>query len=145
MKHMVSKAKHDWIQQVDPDCTHKKRKKCLVWRWVEVKPAVFEELQVVVNPEQASADEIEYREYETIIKTEDSYTDWREVICHNRLTPRLIKEIRQRLFAVGYENNTASKQMDTELKEVLIQFQQKMGLPCGQVDMETLKHLGIKL
>ncbi len=74
------------------------------------------------------------------------WSEWREVLCSG---PRgggmisLINQIKIKLRDDGFYQGPINNLMDEGLKAALVKFQKEKGLPVGQLDMETLKELGI--
>lgn len=80
-----------------------------------------------------------------IIDKQGHFSEWQAVICTIvcNLQAASIRPIQERLKAKGYEvevNNI----FDDKTKAVLIQFQKDNDLPQGQLDVETLKMLGVE-
>jgi hypothetical protein len=67
---------------------------------------------------------------------------WYEVLCDNKRTSPIIGKIIRALKDRGYETGSAVH-MDAKAKSALIKFQQKNSLPIGNLDVKTLKALGI--
>lgn len=73
-----------------------------------------------------------------------SQTVWKEVLCENDIrTVGLMTNVNLALIARGYEVGEASNEMTKGTKEMLIKFQQDNALDYGQLDVDTLKALGI--
>jgi hypothetical protein len=89
-------------------------------------------------------------EYRTITKRqlvkEGGFTEWREIVCEADITTDLIRRVQEALIERGYSVGTAGadNQMGPGTKAALRKFQEENGLPMGQLDIETLKALGIK-
>lgn len=73
------------------------------------------------------------------------FTEWREVVCDEKITNYSVKQIQEALKKAGYDPGPADGNMGGRTKSALIQFQQDKGLPVGNIDYETLKALGINL
>lgn len=73
------------------------------------------------------------------------FTEWREVVCDEKITNYSIKEIQEALKKAGYDPGPPDGNMGGRTKAALLLFQQDKGLPVGNIDYETLKALGINL
>ncbi len=74
------------------------------------------------------------------------FTEWREVVCDTDVTPALIRRVQEALMAKGYAlpQFGADNNLGEETKAALVKFQRDNNLPIGQLDMETLKALGVR-
>ena len=79
-----------------------------------------------------------------VITKKGGYQDWREVLCEPQLTDTKIAQIQTALKREGYDAGPIDNQMGGKTKEALIKFQQDKGLPVGNLNIETLKSLGIQ-
>ncbi len=70
------------------------------------------------------------------------FTDWVEVLCNAKVTASKVAEIQQALNARGY-NVAITNAMDTATSNALKSFQNENGLPAGNLNIETLKALGV--
>ena len=77
----------------------------------------------------------------TLVK-QGGYSEWREVLCDNRVAPQVALQIRTSLKALGFDPGTGNT-IDAALKAALVRFQKDRGLPIGNLDFETLSALGI--
>ncbi len=88
-------------------------------------------------------------EYQTIMKRElvrpGGFTEWREVVCNNNITPDLHRSVQDALRREGYDPGPSDNIMGAQTKSALIKFQKDKNLPVGNLDFETLKALGIYL
>jgi hypothetical protein len=71
------------------------------------------------------------------------FTAWREVLCGEKVTGYTIRQIQEALNKKGYNIGTPDNVMGAKTKAALVKFQKDHGLPEGQLDMETLKALGV--
>jgi len=74
------------------------------------------------------------------------YTEWKEVICEAEIDSLLISKLQSALIALGYDEELpeANGKMNHITRNNLVQYQRDHKLPIGQLDLETLDHLGIK-
>ncbi len=88
-------------------------------------------------------------EYQTITKRRlvrpGGFTEWREVVCGNKITTSLITQVQRALIERGYDvgPHGVDNVFGTDTKEALVKYQKEKGLPIGQLDKETLKSLNI--
>ncbi len=71
------------------------------------------------------------------------FTAWREVLCPDRMPAYTIKQVQTALLKAGYFQGTPDNVMGERTKAALAKFQKDKGLPVGNLDLETLKALGI--
>ena len=71
------------------------------------------------------------------------FTAWREVLCPDRMPAYTIKQVQTALLKAGYFQGTPDNVMGERTKTALARFQKDKGLPVGNLDIETLKALGI--
>jgi hypothetical protein len=71
------------------------------------------------------------------------FSDWREVLCGEKVTGYTIRQIQIALNKAGYNVGTPDNEMGNKTKAALTKFQKDHNLPVGNLDMETLKALGI--
>lgn len=73
---------------------------------------------------------------------------WKEILCENKVNPRLLLQIENALFRKGHYKakfvGRARFSFDTEFRAALNDFQKANNLPVGNLNLETLDHLGIK-
>ena len=72
-------------------------------------------------------------------------TEWREVVCSDDITPELIGNIQTVLVVKGYDigESGVTNVLGEETKAALVRYQKENNLPLGQMDIETMKSLGI--
>ncbi len=87
-------------------------------------------------------------EYTTITKRnlvkKGGFTEWREVLCADNVTSYTIRQIQQALKDRGYSPGPVDNVLGSQTKAALTKFQKDNGLPVGQLDMKTLKQLGVR-
>ena len=87
-------------------------------------------------------------EYITVTKRQlvrkGGFSEWREILCGEKITGFTIHQIQDALRALGYFKGASTGALDTPTKAAIQQFQKERDLPAdGNVDFETLKALGI--
>jgi len=86
-------------------------------------------------------------EYATVTRRnlvkKGGFTEWREVLCGDKVTGYTIRQIQSALNAKGYDAGAADNVLGVRTKAALTKFQKDNNLPVGQLDMQTLKALGV--
>jgi peptidoglycan hydrolase-like protein with peptidoglycan-binding domain len=72
------------------------------------------------------------------------FTEWREVLCGDKVTGYTIRQIQDALRVAGYDPGPIDNILGVRTKAALTKFQKDKGLPVGNLDFETLKALGVK-
>lgn len=169
---LVTEATKMWVRgKADKNCLSANPKDCEVWCLKEV-PAVYTKVSKRVEKTPAFTNEVDVaavtkvvprkkiieaeREnkidvpatYKTIMKKvlvkKGGYQEWKEVLCEPMVTDNKISEIQNALKREGYDPGIIDNQMGGKTKQALIKFQQDKGLPVGNLNLETLKALGVK-
>ncbi|MBX2902078.1 MAG: peptidoglycan-binding protein [Chitinophagales bacterium] len=168
---LVTPATTKWQKgKADASCLSANPADCQVWCLVEV-PAVYRKVtkKVLKTPassrEETIPAELKFVErkvvleaaktnkvevpatYKTVMKKvlvkKGGYQEWREVLCADKLNEQRILAIQKALKSEGYDPGPFDNVFGTKTKEALIKFQQDKGLPVGNLNMETLKALGV--
>lgn len=71
-------------------------------------------------------------------------TEWSTVLCPEQISKSVINQISKALATAGYDVNAKSKKITPEIKTALRAYQEKNDLPLGNMDLETMAHLGVK-
>ncbi|MEE9374452.1 MAG: peptidoglycan-binding domain-containing protein [Saprospiraceae bacterium] len=103
--------------------------------------------KVLVSPE--SVEEIaipaQYRTVsEKVLIREGGYTVWTEILCASQTSSGTIRRVQQSLTTAGYNPGVADGIMGLQTQTALKQFQTDKALPIGNLNLETLKALGVK-
>ncbi|MCS6935006.1 MAG: peptidoglycan-binding protein [Chitinophagales bacterium] len=169
---LVRPAREEWVKgKATQNCLSRNPKDCQVWclkqipavyktveRRVEVEPAstreeIIPEVTKVVTRkklvEPARENKIEIPAvYKTVMKKvlikKGGFEEWREVLCDQDLTDTRIRKIQEALKREGYDPGPIDNIMGAKTKEALLKFQQDKGLPQGNLNLETLKALGVQ-
>jgi hypothetical protein len=115
----------------------------------EVIPAAYENKTKQVVRSAATTRETDVpAEYATITKRklvkQGGVTEWREVLCDSKVDSYTVSQIQAALKSRGYDAGPEDNVMGSRTKAALTQFQKDKGLPVGQLNIETLKALGVK-
>lgn len=112
-------------------------------------PAEYRTVTKSVLRNPASTREVELpAEYSTVstkklIKT-GGFTDWVEVMCEYKVTTAKIAAIQQALKSRGYDPGPADNLLGPRTRQALIQFQKDNSLPVGNLNVETMRALGVE-
>jgi hypothetical protein len=169
---MVSPATTRWQKgKADASCLSANPADCQVMCLVEV-PAVYKKVsrrvvktpayvneieipadfkiisrQVIEEPAKTEKSEVP-AVYKTVMRKvlskKGGYQEWREVLCADKLDTQRILAIQKALKAEGYDPGPFDNMFGTQTKQALIKFQQDKGLPVGNLNLETLKSLGVQ-
>ncbi len=167
---LVSPSYGKWVRKrKDPSCF--KGDDCYIMCWEEV-PAEYKTVskRVLVKPAQTNEVEIP-AVYKTITKkvlvsparTEEitipaeyknvkkkvlvrkgGYTEWVEILCNESTTPSIIRAVQRALTDKGFNAGPVDGVMGAQTRSALTQYQEKNGLPIGNLNMETLNALGVQ-
>jgi peptidoglycan hydrolase-like protein with peptidoglycan-binding domain len=87
-------------------------------------------------------------EYTTVTRKnlvkKGGFTEWKEVLCGDKVDGYTIRQIQDALKSRGYDPGPIDNILGSQTKAALTKFQKENNLPVGQLDMDTLKALGIK-
>ncbi|MBC7776919.1 MAG: peptidoglycan-binding protein, partial [Phycisphaerae bacterium] len=72
-----------------------------------------------------------------------NFSQWREVLCGEKVTGYTIRQIQIALNKAGYNVGTPDDELGPRTKAALTKFQKDRNLPVGNLDLETLKALGV--
>jgi len=112
-------------------------------------PAEIETITKEVVQDAARVNTIDIpAEYESVTKQnlvrKGGFTEWREVLCPNEVTSYTIKQVQEALKSRGYKPGPLDNILGAQTKSALTKFQRDNGLPIGNLDLETLRKLGIQ-
>ena len=71
------------------------------------------------------------------------YTIWTEILCAEKTTNSKVRRVQEALAKMGYSPGPADGVMGIKTQTALKQFQTDKGLPIGNLNLETLKALGV--
>jgi hypothetical protein len=168
---LVAPASQKWVKTgTSKNCFSTNPKDCEIWelkqvdavyqkvsRKVEVVPASVREeiipavtkevpVQKIVKPGEQIKTEIPVT-YKTIMKKvlvkKGGAYEWKEILCDQDITEGKINQIQEALVREGYDPGPVNNQMTESTKQSIIRFQKDKGLPVGNLNIETLKALGV--
>ncbi|MEL6924145.1 MAG: hypothetical protein AAFO94_08865 [Bacteroidota bacterium] len=136
----IKPAQEKWVKKrTDKNCLSNNPEDCKVWCLVNI-PAETVEFMAVKDTSQTDNYRVEsITQYSLYQK--GGFTDWREVLCSNQVTPQFISALRVALSEKGYAAIGISDQLTQDDKKALTQFQKDHNLPIGQLDLETISAL----
>jgi len=168
---MVKPATTKWQKgKADASCLSANPADCQVLCLVEV-PAIYKKVtkKVLVTPASSREEEVPAdvkittrkvvdvparnekieipATYKSLMKksltSKGGYQEWKEVLCADKLNEQRILAIQKALKTEGYDPGPFDNMFGAKTKEALIKFQQDKGLPVGNLNLETLKVLGV--
>ncbi len=72
------------------------------------------------------------------------YTQWTEILCAAQTTNATVVRVQKALNAAGYDAGTVDGVLGIKTQTALKQYQTDKGLPIGNLNIETLKSLGVQ-
>jgi Putative peptidoglycan binding domain len=102
--------------------------------------------RIMVSPESVSEVETPavYRTVsEKRLVKQGGFTVWTEILCENRTTNDKLTSVQRALQAAGYDPGVIDGKMGVKTQTALKQYQADKGLPAGNLNIETLKSLGV--
>lgn len=103
---------------------------------VQVAPATFNTVNIPA-------------EYKTVSKRvlvkKGGMSEYREVVCAKYITNDLVRQVQRALMAKGYSVGPARDDniLGKDTRAGLLKYQRDNSLPVGNLNKETLKHLGV--
>jgi len=70
-------------------------------------------------------------------------TEWQEILCKADTTPEMIRELQNALNAEGLYKGAIDGKMNGAMTTALTEYQKANGLPTNNLNMATLKKLGV--
>jgi hypothetical protein len=169
---LVKPETSKWVRmKYDPKCVSKDPEECLVYV-LKYYPSVYKKVFKKVQKPSAETKEVavpaEYKitnkkvlveaakevkeevppTYKKVMrkemKSKGGKVIWTEILCQKDFTKEKIMAVQQALKTSGYEAGTPDGAMGAQTKLALSNFQKDKGLPVGNLDVETLKALGLK-
>ena len=81
-----------------------------------------------------------------IIHMIPQYTDWIKCICTKDFNPKIFETIKKQLIKKGYQVKQQEGSLFVgEFKDTFIKYQKENNLPYGNLNVMTLKSLGIRV
>jgi len=118
-------------------------------------PATYKTIskKVLKTPASTRSREIpaEYRtvqKYTTVTRQEvvtEGKMDWREILCETNATPQHVTSIQRALMKAGYNPGSVDGRIGPGTLRAVSAYQRAKGLPVGNLDMQTIKSLGLNM
>lgn len=74
----------------------------------------------------------------------NSWSQWEEVVCSEKITPKLVSNIVQVLKNKGYDVDINATVLTKEIKIEISKFQKAFNLPQSPLNIKTLDALGVR-
>ena len=136
---VIKPAIKEWRKKKQDNCMAPNPDDCLVWCLVDI-PAKTEQYIIVKDTNQIKDFLVKTITYEYVDQM--SHTDWAEVICQNKLTKSVIRNLKEALFNNGYQVSENDK-IDKMTQSAITQFQKDNNLAFGALTVEFLDALDI--
>ncbi|MFM2224843.1 MAG: hypothetical protein RJA07_1045 [Bacteroidota bacterium] len=81
-----------------------------------------------------------------VLKTKGGYSEWKEILCDNKVNSQVVKQIQDALTKKGYSVGPRGSDnvLGLDTRTALVKYQKDNHLPVGNLNLETLKSLGVK-
>jgi hypothetical protein len=71
------------------------------------------------------------------------FSEWREIVCGDKVTGSTVRAVQRALKERGYDPGPEDDIMGARTKAALTKYQQDKGLPTGNLNVDTMKALGV--
>ncbi len=132
-----------WKKVPDPDCPSGLAEDCYIWKEVQ-QAAESMEVTIVTDITRQKDYVIQQLSREKLVRP-GGYTQVKQVLCDEDITPALMHNVSMRLTDMGYYSGLIYSVFNSKIKAALKQFQQHNGLPMGHLDLETLEALDLRV
>ncbi len=100
-----------------------------------VQPAISKEVEIPA-------------EYSSVTKrkliAKEKFSRWVEVLCETNCFSTKVLNLQQALKHRGYYKGTLDNVLGPQTKKALLKYQKDKGLPVGQLNIETMRSLGLR-
>ena len=81
-----------------------------------------------------------------VLKTKGGYSEWKEIVCDNKVNTDVVSQIQAALKKKGYDIGPKGVDgvLGTDTKAALVKYQKDNSLPIGNLNIETMKSLGVR-
>jgi|GEM_PF-1971775 len=139
---ILSPATTGWEKgKADPNCISSNPEDCMVMCLVDT-PEVYETYYIVTDTLTNKQFKITEIQKKSLVRA-GGRTGWVEVLCESDITAKIIKAIQHTLTDYGYSTGSINGVMDAGTRSALAKYQNNNGLPEGNLNIETLKYLGL--
>lgn len=112
-------------------------------------PAVYNTVEVVkqVEPpkEHKTIIPAVYKDVPKQVKVTDADMEWREILCETNTTRDVVRRLQKALEDKGYDPVWIDGVYGSKTRAAVVAYQKDNNLASGQLTMQTLDHLGVKL
>ncbi len=112
-------------------------------------PAKYSTVTVTEETTPASSRSIAIpAKYTTVTRQElvsEGRMDWQEILCETNATPQHISSIQRALQKAGYNPGSVDGRVGPGTMNAVSAYQRANGLPVGNLDIATIKSLGVSL
>lgn len=115
----------------------------LLWCLLEY-PMTIKTNKVLLDTTQSSNYHIETYKAFRNVTNKGPYIAWKEIVCEADRTIELIKEVQTALDDAVNSKGSINGIFNQDWKNALVDYQYKFKLPLGQLDKETMAHLGLQ-
>ena len=114
----------------------------------EVIPAQYKTITKRVLKSSARTEAVTVpAEYKTITEKRlvrsGGYTQWVEILCAQDTNSGVVRQVQQALKDKGYDPGPVDGVMGVKTTNALSSYQRDHGLPVGNMNKETLRHMGL--
>ncbi len=102
--------------------------------------------QVLISPE-STREEVIPAVYKTATEkrlvSKGDYGVWTEILCAAKTSSSKVREVQNFLVGKGYNPGPVDGVLGVQTQNALLQYQRANSLPEGNMNLETLRHMGI--
>jgi beta-lactamase regulating signal transducer with metallopeptidase domain len=70
--------------------------------------------------------------------------EWQEIVCQSKVNTAFVKNLSDKLKAIGQlDNAVETTEITKSIRDALVAYQTKHGLPIGGLNVATMNHLGV--
>lgn len=142
-EYVLTQKSTAWVKKkADRNCLSPNPDDCLVWCLVEIPEEKISRM-VVLDTSATSNYKMERIVFKEI-QQKGGYTKWFEVLCEKEINETFVSDLHNKLFVHQFlEELPEVAEFSKQTKAALVAYQRDHGLPVGNLDFETLAHLGI--
>lgn len=132
-----------WVKAPDPNCPSGEAEDCYIWKEVEQAEEAID-ITIVTNVAKEPNYIIQQFSKERLVK-KGGYTEVKNVICPENITPALMRDLSMRLTDLGYYSDYIYSVFNSKIKAALETYQRHNGLPVGHLNYPTLEALDLRV
>ncbi len=127
----------------DTTCRSAHSDDCFVWRLIDQNEIYYDLESLVIDTMACKEFILETFEYIELLE-EGTFSEYREVLCKKYETSDIVLLIQEKLFEKGYlRYQDINGTINGRTKSALESYQHSHELPVGNLNIETLEHLGV--